>query len=172
MAVTHEILSYYKVRINREDCKKCKRCINHCSYDVLSFNGEKILADDFKCVACQRCVVMCPGAAIHIEQNNSYLPPHGNYTRKIRNIIYETMYLVNADIARLGHNHTGGFVIGIFQRRAATGKAAAIIDRNAFRSKSNAGLSAGTVKSEIGQINIDIFILRPVHRRNDIFAAT
>jgi len=88
MTIAHEIISYYKVNINREDCRKCKRCINNCSYGVFSFNGEKIVAESDKCVACQRCVVMCPEKAIHISQNESYLPPHGNYTRKIRNIIW------------------------------------------------------------------------------------
>ncbi|MFW9941000.1 MAG: glutamate synthase-related protein [Candidatus Thorarchaeota archaeon] len=88
MAIAHEIINYFRVDINREDCKKCKRCINHCSFGVLSFNGEQIVAEDHKCVACQRCVVMCPGKAIRIVQNESFLPPHGHYTRKIRNIIW------------------------------------------------------------------------------------
>ncbi|MFW9989553.1 MAG: glutamate synthase-related protein [Candidatus Odinarchaeota archaeon] len=88
MAIVHEIINYFRVEINREQCKKCKRCVNHCSYGVLSFNGEKIVSDDQKCVACQRCAVMCPGNAIRIVQNESFLPPHGNYTRKIRNIIW------------------------------------------------------------------------------------
>ncbi|KKM05432.1 hypothetical protein LCGC14_1754200, partial [marine sediment metagenome] len=88
MAITHQIYSHYRVNVDREYCQKCKRCINHCSFGALSFNGEKIVAEDTKCVACQRCVVMCPGKAIQIVHNNSYLPPHGNYTTKIRNIIW------------------------------------------------------------------------------------
>ncbi|MFX0074008.1 MAG: glutamate synthase-related protein [Candidatus Hermodarchaeota archaeon] len=88
MAITHEIESYFKVNINREDCQKCKRCVMNCSFGVFSFNGERIIAENHKCVACQRCVVMCPEKAIHISKSESYLPPHGNYTRKIRNIIW------------------------------------------------------------------------------------
>ncbi|TFG06509.1 MAG: FMN-binding glutamate synthase family protein [Promethearchaeota archaeon] len=88
MSLAHNTLSYFKVVIDRDYCKKCKRCVTHCSYDALSFNGEKIIADDSKCVACQRCVAMCPGKAIRVIQNESYLPPHGNYTRRIRNIIW------------------------------------------------------------------------------------
>ena len=87
-SINHLAPSYFKVKIDRELCKKCKRCVSHCSYGVLSFNGEKIIADDSKCVACNRCVVMCPGKAIRIVENDSYLPPHGNYTRRIRNIIW------------------------------------------------------------------------------------
>ncbi|MFW9824035.1 MAG: glutamate synthase-related protein [Candidatus Thorarchaeota archaeon] len=88
MAIAHEIIPYYRVKVDRDYCKKCTRCTNHCSYGALSYNGERIVAIDHKCVACQRCVVMCPAHAIQILQNDSYLPQHGNYTRKIRNIIW------------------------------------------------------------------------------------
>ncbi|MFX1406959.1 MAG: glutamate synthase-related protein [Promethearchaeota archaeon] len=88
MVLSHEIISYFKVNINREACKKCKSCINNCSFGVLSFTGEQIVAEHHKCVACQRCVVMCSEEAIYISQSESCLPPHGNYTRKIRNIIW------------------------------------------------------------------------------------
>lgn len=88
MSLEHFIPTYFRVNIDRDQCKKCKRCVQHCSYGALSFNGERIIADDSKCVACQRCTVMCPGKAIQIARNESYLPPHGNYTRRIRNIIW------------------------------------------------------------------------------------
>lgn len=88
MSLTHEIPPYFRIIIDRDLCKKCKRCTTHCSYGALRFNGEKIVPDDSKCVACQRCVAMCPGKAIKVVQNQSYLPPHGNYTRRIRNIIW------------------------------------------------------------------------------------
>ena len=57
---------------------------------MMSFDQHNniIIADDSKCVACQRCVSMCPGKAIRVVQNDSYLPAHGNYTRRIRNIIW------------------------------------------------------------------------------------
>ncbi|MFO8019255.1 MAG: glutamate synthase-related protein [Promethearchaeia archaeon] len=88
MSINHEVPAHFEVKIDRDKCKKCKRCTNHCSYRALSFNGERIVPDKFKCVACQRCAVMCPGGAIQIVENKSYLPPHGNYDRRIRNIIW------------------------------------------------------------------------------------
>jgi glutamate synthase domain-containing protein 2 len=88
MSISHIVPTYFRVNIDRDYCKKCKRCVQHCSYGALSFNGERIIADDAKCVACQRCVTMCPGKAIRVIKNDSYLPPHGNYTRRIRNIIW------------------------------------------------------------------------------------
>lgn len=88
MSINHIVPTYFRLNIDRDYCKKCKRCVQHCSYGALSFNGERIIADDTKCVACQRCVTMCPGKAIRVVQNDSYLPPHGNYTQRIRNIIW------------------------------------------------------------------------------------
>jgi glutamate synthase domain-containing protein 2 len=88
MSLAHEIPSYFHITINRESCKKCKRCTNHCSYGALSFNGERIISDDSKCVACQRCAVMCPSKAIRITQNECFLTPHAHYDRRIRNIIW------------------------------------------------------------------------------------
>lgn len=88
MSLKHNIPPKFHVKIDRELCKKCKRCTKHCSYKALSFNGERIISEDSKCVACQRCVAMCPASAIRIVPNDSFLPPHGNYTRRIRNIIW------------------------------------------------------------------------------------
>ncbi len=88
MSLSHEFPSYFRVIVDRELCKKCKRCTQHCSYGAMSFNGERIIPDDNKCVACQRCVTFCPGKAIRVIKNDSFLPPHGNYTRRIRNIIW------------------------------------------------------------------------------------
>ncbi len=88
MSLSHHVPPYFHVKVDREVCKKCKRCTNHCSYGALSFNGERIISEDSKCVACQRCVVMCPASAIRIVENDSFLPPHGNYDRRIRNIIW------------------------------------------------------------------------------------
>lgn len=88
MSVNHDVPSYFEVKIDKNKCKKCKRCTNHCSYGALIFNGERIVPENSKCVACQRCVVMCPAGAIKIHENKSYLPPHGNYDRRIRNIIW------------------------------------------------------------------------------------
>ncbi|MBN1214562.1 MAG: alpha-hydroxy-acid oxidizing protein [Candidatus Lokiarchaeota archaeon] len=88
MSLEHNIPSYFRVKIDTKYCKKCKRCVSHCSYGALSFNNEKIVSDDSKCVACNRCAAMCPGKAIRIVKDESCLPPHGNYTRRIRNIIW------------------------------------------------------------------------------------
>ncbi|MHA1641116.1 MAG: glutamate synthase-related protein [Promethearchaeota archaeon] len=66
----------------------CANCVNQCSYGALSFNKKEIITDDSKCVACQRCIIMCPTKSIKVVKNEIFLPPHGHYDRRIRNIIW------------------------------------------------------------------------------------
>ena len=72
--------SRYKVHIDRESCKICKRCTVNCTFDALSFNGERIVADHDNCVACQRCAMMCPQEAITIRSDS----PRWNCVGQIR----------------------------------------------------------------------------------------
>ncbi len=55
----------------------------------MSFNGERIVADNYECVMCQRCVLMCPQYAITVKVNTAQYAPHFNYNERIRRIIYE-----------------------------------------------------------------------------------
>ncbi len=81
--------SRYKVHIDRESCKICKRCTVNCTFDAMSFNGDRIVADHDNCVACQRCAMMCPQEAITITRNEMVLEPHAAYDDRIRRIGWE-----------------------------------------------------------------------------------
>lgn len=54
--------------IDKNRCRRCKRCILNCGFGALSFQ-DGIVADHSKCVACHRCATYCPEAAITIEEN-------------------------------------------------------------------------------------------------------
>jgi len=57
-----------KIKLDRDLCKKCRICVDTCPMDVFSFNeleGPKI-EDEEKCIACEKCVIMCPDFAIEI----------------------------------------------------------------------------------------------------------
>jgi glutamate synthase domain-containing protein 2 len=84
-----EIPSRFKVEIDRERCKICKRCTINCTFDALSFNGERIVSKHDNCVACQRCAMKCPQEAITIIENPMAYAPHGSYTERIRRIGWE-----------------------------------------------------------------------------------
>lgn len=58
----------YKVLRDRDECIDCGICVRSCANEV-HFVDEKrgrLAADHFKCVNCQRCVVMCPTMALSI----------------------------------------------------------------------------------------------------------
>ena len=81
--------SRFRVDIDRERCKICKRCTVNCTFDALSFNGERIVSDNDLCVACQRCSTECPQEAITIRENDMAYPPHSAYDVRIRRIGWE-----------------------------------------------------------------------------------
>jgi glutamate synthase domain-containing protein 2 len=79
----------YVVDIDRESCKICKRCTVNCTFDTLSYNGDRIVSEDDNCVACERCARMCPQEAITIRPNPTTLQPHSAYDERIRRIGWE-----------------------------------------------------------------------------------
>ncbi|MFX1295172.1 MAG: glutamate synthase-related protein [Promethearchaeota archaeon] len=87
--IRHRVPPKFIINIDRERCIICKRCTINCSYGVMSFNGERIVANNYECVMCQRCVLMCPQNAIKIDVNTFQYAPHYNYNDRIRRIIFE-----------------------------------------------------------------------------------
>ena len=53
----------FRVKIDQEKCRKCKRCLQSCSFGVYEFH-DRVIPDNDKCVACNRCVTMCPESAV------------------------------------------------------------------------------------------------------------
>ncbi|MFX0135901.1 MAG: glutamate synthase-related protein [Candidatus Hodarchaeota archaeon] len=87
--IRHKVPSKFLVNIDRERCILCKRCTINCSFGAISFNGERIVADNYECVMCQRCAIMCPQNAITVKVNDVQYAPHYNYDNRIRRIIFE-----------------------------------------------------------------------------------
>jgi Fe-S-cluster-containing hydrogenase component 2 len=87
--IKFEIPPLYKVNIDRERCKICKRCTINCTFDALSYNGERIMPKHENCVACHRCAMKCPQDAITIVENPMAYPPHASITPRIRRIGWE-----------------------------------------------------------------------------------
>ncbi len=89
MDIYHDIAPRFEVEIDREKCRLCQRCTINCTYDVHSYNGERIVVQTENCVACQRCATMCPQQAISISEGRITFAPHYTYSERIRRIIYE-----------------------------------------------------------------------------------
>ena len=58
----------FLVKIDHQQCRRCKRCVLNCGFGALSFL-DRVTPDNSKCVACQRCVAFCPEEAITVVQN-------------------------------------------------------------------------------------------------------
>ena len=55
------------VEIDHDHCRRCKRCVMNCSYEVFEFK-DRAVADNSKCVACHRCVIYCPEKVITVRR--------------------------------------------------------------------------------------------------------
>lgn len=73
---------------NSDRCIKCRVCERQCSNEVHGYDadGDVMLADESKCVDCQRCVSLCPTHALSITQNPNTLRPNANWSSQL---IYE-----------------------------------------------------------------------------------
>ncbi len=88
--ITNNFIPRYKILIN-ENCTKCKRCTNECSFNVLSFDKSKeiIIANNRLCVACRRCVLTCPVGAIELLESPIVFNRHLNWDYKTQNNIHK-----------------------------------------------------------------------------------
>ena len=74
----------YKISIDRDQCMKCMRCVDNCSYGVYRIEDDKILIDSRKCTACHRCISMCPRDAINLKERPVDYRSHPLWTVEAR----------------------------------------------------------------------------------------
>jgi Glutamate synthase domain 2 len=74
----------YKISIDRDQCMKCMRCVDNCSYGVYRIEDDKILIDSRKCTACHRCISMCPRDAINLQEKPVDYRSHPLWTAEAR----------------------------------------------------------------------------------------
>ncbi len=78
----------FKVRVDRELCIRCKRCVMNCGWSALRFEG-RVITDDDNCAGCHRCVSICPEGAVNVEKNPLHFKENSNWTPNIRKNIYK-----------------------------------------------------------------------------------
>ena len=78
----------FRVSIDRDQCMVCGRCVENCSYNVFRKEGDTIVVNPRNCVACHRCLAMCPRDAISIEERPIDYRSHPLWTTEIREAIY------------------------------------------------------------------------------------
>lgn len=65
----------YEVQRNKDRCITCRVCERQCANEVHKYDEElkTMVCDDAKCVACNRCVALCPTKALKIvKSKNTY----------------------------------------------------------------------------------------------------
>ncbi len=78
----------FRVSIDRQRCRLCKRCVENCSFGALEWRGDKVKTFDDRCVACQRCVDMCPEDAITLHRTPSVMSSHPVWTENARRDVF------------------------------------------------------------------------------------
>jgi glutamate synthase domain-containing protein 2 len=66
----------------------CGRCIENCPYGVFRMENDRIHVNSRQCVACHRCLAMCPRDAINIEERPVDYRSHPLWTPEVREAIY------------------------------------------------------------------------------------
>ena len=86
-------LIYPEFEVVRNDnrCIRCRVCERQCANDVHRFDEELnlVIADEAKCVNCQRCVTLCPTRALKIVKSDCRLRENANWTNDIIKEIYK-----------------------------------------------------------------------------------
>ncbi|MBO4322581.1 MAG: 4Fe-4S binding protein [Clostridia bacterium] len=71
----------FEVKRDRDRYITCRVCERQCANEVHSYDAERgvMLADDTKCVDCQRCVSLCPVRALKIVKSDCALRENANW---------------------------------------------------------------------------------------------
>ena len=88
MAINY-IYPEYEVVRNYDRCISCRVCERQCANLVHHYDAkrEKMMSDESKCVACHRCVALCPTRALKIVKSDHTFKENANWTgEKITNI--------------------------------------------------------------------------------------
>ncbi len=75
----------FEILRNSDKCIKCRVCERQCANEVHHYDADfdKMLADEHKCVNCQRCVCLCPTGALKIRPNENSFRQSANYTQQL-----------------------------------------------------------------------------------------
>ncbi|HOA33463.1 MAG: 4Fe-4S binding protein [Clostridiales bacterium] len=71
----------FEVIRNENRCIACRVCERQCANEVHSYDEDRkmMVADESKCVNCQRCVALCPTRALKIVKNDCVLRENANW---------------------------------------------------------------------------------------------
>jgi len=93
----------FRVKVDQEKCRKCKRCLQSCSFGVYEFH-DRVIPDNNKCVACNRCVQTCPEDAITINESPNVYKDHPNWNLQLRKNVWKQAETGGVLLTGMGNN--------------------------------------------------------------------
>ncbi len=80
----------YEVIRNPQRCISCRACERQCANDVHHYDVDfgMMMSDESKCVACHRCVSLCPTRALKIVATDHTFKTNDNWTGKAISEVY------------------------------------------------------------------------------------
>ena len=106
MAISYIYPEFDVVR-NPQRCIVCRVCERQCANGVHSYeeDGKVMLADESKCVNCQRCVALCPTRALRIVRNDNTLRENTNWQSDTMKEIYKQAESGGVLLSSMGNPH-------------------------------------------------------------------
>ncbi len=89
MAIDFFLYPQYEVVRNNDRCICCRACERQCANEVHFWDADnKYAGDESKCVACHRCVALCPTRALKIVKTDHTFKENANWTGKAISEVY------------------------------------------------------------------------------------
>jgi Glutamate synthase domain 2 len=101
------IQSQFEIVRNMNRCVLCHLCEKECSYGVHHFDKERniIIADEEKCVDCQRCVAICPTRALKIVKSENTFKDNDNWKQDTIENIFRQAATGGILLSSMGNPH-------------------------------------------------------------------
>ncbi|MDE5898287.1 MAG: alpha-hydroxy-acid oxidizing protein [Treponemataceae bacterium] len=95
----------FEIKRDKDKCLGCRVCERQCANLVHRFDAELgvMLADNEKCVACHRCVSLCPVHALQIVRSEDTLRPNANWPQTAIHEIYKQASTGAALLSSMGN---------------------------------------------------------------------
>ncbi len=90
MPITNQTNEFEVIR-DEDKCIYCGTCVRQCANNVhvMDADKDKMYTNDKDCVACQRCVTLCPTKAITIRKSQRTYRENHNFTPSVIEAIYK-----------------------------------------------------------------------------------